>query len=609
MAQDPFDAKTIYYGSQFVHKSIDKGLSWKTISPDLTTNDSAKIAAFQNTGGLTLDITGAETYCTILSIAPSRKEKGTIWIGTDDGIVQLTRDGGATWTSFQGKIAGLPAGCWIPQVVASPHNAAEAFVVANDYRRGDGKPYLFRTTDYGKTWKRILDENKVKGYALCVIQDPAEPSLLFAGTEHGLWVSIDNGNNWAQWKNGYPSVSTYDLAIQEREADLVIATFGRSLWVLDDIRPLRKLAANMRMATANTSSLMVFDSPGGVQAQYRPATGYEWSTWGLYEGQNRNRGAAISFLIRPTIAKASVPENTPSKKDDNKAKAEIKSTAGVISSTGETADRKERIGPKSTTDSVSVKIFDANGTQIRSLRWAVDSGFNRRFWGMEEKGYRQPGSGGEGGEEGGGRFGMGRGGAEPGGLPALAGQYKVVLTYGTQSDSTMVTVSDDPRIGNKNEIKLAQKKALEQIQQSAERLTKAMDRLTEAEEVCTKINAQLKGADKKATDSLSKLTKATQEQIKKIRDKISGVTEEKQGLSRNPFSVTVLTQLRGAQQSITAKAAMPGAAEAQLIANAEAAVGIIVKEINEFFADSWASYRNYVETNRPPLFKDYKPIE
>ncbi|MFM8806904.1 MAG: WD40/YVTN/BNR-like repeat-containing protein, partial [Sphingomonadales bacterium] len=174
MAQDPFDTKTIYYGSQFVHKSTDKGLSWQTISPDLTTNDSAKIAAFQNTGGLTLDITGAETHCTILSISPSRKEKGTLWIGTDDGIVQLTRDGGATWTSFQGKIPGLPAGCWIPQVVASPHNAAEALVVANDYRRGDGKPYLFRTTDYGKTWKRVLDENKVKGYVLCVIQDPTE---------------------------------------------------------------------------------------------------------------------------------------------------------------------------------------------------------------------------------------------------------------------------------------------------------------------------------------------------------------------------------------------------------------------------------------------------
>jgi photosystem II stability/assembly factor-like uncharacterized protein len=609
MAQDPFDAKTIYYGSQFVHKSTDKGLSWQTISPDLTTNDSAKIAAFQQTGGLTLDITGAETHCTILSISPSRKEKGTLWIGTDDGNVQLTRDGGATWTSFQGKIPGLPAGCWIPQVVASPHNAAEAFVVANDYRRGDGRPYLFRTTDYGKTWKRVLDENKVNGYVLCVIQDPSEPSLLFAGTEHGLWVSIDNGNNWAQWKNGYPSVSTYDLAIQEREADLVIATFGRSLWVLDDIRPLRKLAANTRLSTVSTSSLMVFDSPGGVQAQYRPATGYEWSTWGIYEGENRNRGASVSFMIRPVTAAATAAKGTTKEPTATAAASTKPEPAGGVNPAN--PQRNERAAARSNSDSVTVKIFNEAGTQIRSLRWAVDSGFNRRYWGMEEKGYRQPGAGGgEGGEGGGGgRFGMGRGGAEPGGLPALPGRYKVVLAYGTQSDSTMVTVNDDPRIGNKNDIKAAQKKALEQLQKSADKLSTAMERLSEAEEVCTKINAQLKGADKKATDSLSKLTKNIQDQIKKIREKISGPTEEKQGLSRNPFLVTVLSQLRGAQQAITAKAAAPGAAEAQLIANAETAVNAIVKEINEFFTGSWTSFRNYTEANRPPLFKDYKPIE
>ena len=156
-----------------------------------------------------------------------------IWVGTDDGNVQLTTDDGKTWTNFRGKIPGLPNGSWIPQIKASRHNAGEAFVVANDYRRGDFKPYIFRTTDFGKTWTRLVDERKVTGYALCVLQDPAEPNLIFAGTEQGLWISFDNGNNFQQWKNGYPSVSTYDLAIQEREADLAIATFGRALWILD----------------------------------------------------------------------------------------------------------------------------------------------------------------------------------------------------------------------------------------------------------------------------------------------------------------------------------------------------------------------------------------
>src|SRR5574339_833706 len=295
LAQDPFDKKTIYYGSQFLHKSTNKGVSWETISPDLTTNDSVKIRAYQNTGGLTLDITGAETHCTILGIAPSPKEQGVIWIGTDDGNVQLTRDGGKTWTNFRGKIPGLPLSCWIPQITASRYNAGEAFVVANDYRRGDFKPYVFRTTDYGETWTRMVDENKAKGYALCMVQDPVEPNLIFVGTENGLWVSLDNGNSFEQWKNGYPSVSTYDMAIQEREADLVIATFGRALWVLDDIRPLRKLAANKAMAI--TKPITVFPAPDAYQAQYRAATGYEWSTYGLYDGENRRRGAPISFYI------------------------------------------------------------------------------------------------------------------------------------------------------------------------------------------------------------------------------------------------------------------------------------------------------------------------
>ena len=145
----------------------------------ITSNDSVKIKAFQNTGGITLDITGAETHCTIITIAPSAKEQGTIWIGTDDGNVQLTRDGGKTWTNFRGKIPGMPLSSWVPQITASRHNAAEAFVVVNDYRRGDFKPYVFRTTDFGKTWTRMVDESKVKGYALCMIQDPVEPNLIF----------------------------------------------------------------------------------------------------------------------------------------------------------------------------------------------------------------------------------------------------------------------------------------------------------------------------------------------------------------------------------------------------------------------------------------------
>ena len=409
IAQDPFSNSTIYFGSQHLHRSTNKGASWEIISPDLSTNDSAKIDQ-RNNGGISIDITGAENFCTIMTIAPSSKDNNVIWAGTDDGNVQLTRDGGKTWTNFRGKIPGLPVGAWIPQIQASRFNAAEAFVVANDYRRGDFKPYIFRTTDFGKTWTRVVDEKKVIGYALCILQDPTEPNLIFAGTEQGLWVSLDNGASFQQWKNGYPSVSTYDLAIQEREADLVIATFGRALWILDDIRPLRKLAANKGMLN---KAFVAFDSRNVVQAQFKNAPGYEWSTWGIWDADNRPANAPISYFIKAS--------------SDTSAKAKK--------------------------DSVVVKIYNDKNEVIRNLRWAADSGFNRSYWGMEEKGYRTPGAGG-GRRMGGG--GGGRGGAEPGGQQALPGTYKVVLAYKGISDSTMITLLDDPRLGNRNNIKLAQ---------------------------------------------------------------------------------------------------------------------------------------------------------
>ncbi len=222
LAQDPFDNNTIYYGSQFVHKSTDKGKTWTIISPDLTTNDTLKQKQDES-GGLSLDVTSAENNTTILAISPSYKEKGVIWVTTDDGYVQLTRDGGATWNKID--IRGMPGEAWIPQVKVSKLNAAEAYVVANQYRMGDFAPYIFRTRDYGKTWENVVADKGLRGYALSVMPDTEVPNLIFAGTEHGLWVSIDDGNNWVQWTHGIPSTSVMDLAIQEREADLVIGTF------------------------------------------------------------------------------------------------------------------------------------------------------------------------------------------------------------------------------------------------------------------------------------------------------------------------------------------------------------------------------------------------
>jgi hypothetical protein len=234
----------------------------------------------------------------------------------------------------------------------------------------------------------------------------------------------------------------------------------------------------------------------------------------------------------------------------------------------------------------------------RSLRWNVDSGFNRQYWGMEEKGFRQPGSPKPQPDA-----------QEPGGFQVLPGTYKLVITYGRTSDSTSVTVKDDPRLGNRNEIKLAQRAMYDRLRKSSDKLTEGMDRLTESDEICAKMLNELKGIEGKDVDSLRKMTTKMQDSIKSIREFIDGKTSDRQGLSRNPFDVTVMSQLREAQQSIGSRMAVPGGQEETMVANAEKAVVAALIKINAFTDGKWAAYRSQVEGTKVNLFKDYKPIQ
>lgn len=556
IAQDPFDKSTIYYGSQFLNISKNKGASWEIISPDLTTNDSVKTDQSKN-GGLSIDITGAENYCTILAIEPSSKQKGVIWVGTDDGNLQLTKDGGKTWVNFRGKIPGMPVGCWIPQIRASKYNAAEVFVVCNDYRRGDFSPYIFRSTDFGTTWTRLVDDQKVKGYALTLIQDPVEPNLIFVGTEQGLWISFDNGKKFQQFKNGYPSVSTYDFAIQEREADLVIATFGRALWILDDIRPLRKLAAQQGLLSPK--KLIAFDAPGAYEARMKNPAGIEYSIWGTYEGENKKTGAEISFYL-------------------DKTKADT--------------------GKSQIPDSGYVKIYTGSKTPIRSLKIKADTGFNRVYWGMEEKGIRGFGSRGRrniNAEE------------EPAGLPVDPGIYKAVIEIGKEKDSLTITVHDDPRAPLAKEIREARRVFNNRINEISLKIVALNDRLNEAEETIGKINDNLKSVDSVRADSLKKSGASLMDSIKAIRHLISGKPQELQGTGAVP-QTTVSSVMGAVKQNVINKNSMPGAQEERLFKEAVDMANEVLKKGNDFFEGRWKVYRNYAESTPVKWFKDYKPI-
>src|SRR5947207_4743527 len=248
IALSPNEKGTIYIGAQFLFRSRDHGQNWDRISPDLTTNDPQKQKQEQS-GGVTVDNSSAEMHTTIYSISESPKDKGLIWVGTDDGNVQLTRDGGKTWTNVTGNVPGLPKNSWVTWVQASNFNAGTAYATFDRHTFGDMAPYAFITTDYGKTWTPLVSAQNakgVRGYAHVIKEDLVKPDLLFLGTEFGLWVSIDGGKNWAQFKgNHFPAVAVRDLAIHPRDNDLVLATHGRGIWIIDDITPLRALTPDL----------------------------------------------------------------------------------------------------------------------------------------------------------------------------------------------------------------------------------------------------------------------------------------------------------------------------------------------------------------------------
>ncbi|HEV2722601.1 MAG TPA: sialidase, partial [Thermoanaerobaculia bacterium] len=237
---------TVYVGSQFLFRSTDHGQTWERISPDLSTNDPQKQLQEQS-GGVTVDNSSAEMHTTIYAIAESPKNSNIVWAGTDDGNLQVTRDGGKSWTNVVGNVAGLPKSAWVSSVEPGHFDEGTVYATFDLHTFGDMKPYAYRSADFGKTWTPLVAaDTPVKGYAHVIKEDLVNPNLLFLGTEFGLWVSVDGGKQWAQYKGGdLPSVAVRDMAIHPRDNDLVIATHGRGIWIVDDIRPLRELTPEM----------------------------------------------------------------------------------------------------------------------------------------------------------------------------------------------------------------------------------------------------------------------------------------------------------------------------------------------------------------------------
>ena len=328
LTSSPHDNKKLYVGSQYVHQTTDDGQSWQLISPDLTTNDKSKQGF---SGGLTGDNIGVEYFSTIFAIAESSKEKGLIWVGTNDGLVQLTRDGGKNWTNLTKNIPNLPPWGTVSNIEPSRFEAGTAYITVDFHQVNNRDPFVYRTKDYGQTWKAITKgiPRSMLSYAHCVREDPTRAGLLYLGTENGLYVSFDDGENWQPLQANLPRAPVYWMVIQEHFNDLVIATYGRGFWILDDLTPIQQLTPAVRDASAHLFT------PRPTY-RFRPGTVPVTMSDDPAAGQNPPYGAAISYYLK------SAPSGD-----------------------------------------VTIRIEDAKGATVRTLNGTKNVGINRVTWNLQ----------------------------------------------------------------------------------------------------------------------------------------------------------------------------------------------------------------------------------
>lgn len=335
----PHNPRTIYYGANYLFKSVDRGEHWRVISPDLSTNDPEK--TYRESGELTRDVTGAETHCTITTISESPLKAGLIWVGTDDGQIWLTRNDGRTWEKVSSNLRGVPAGLWVSRVEASHFDEQTAYVTIDGHRSDIFQPFVFKTTDFGQTWINITS-NLPQGHCVHVIrEDLVNPDLLFIGTEFGVFASLDGGKNWFPFGEGLPTVAVNDLVIHPRDGDLIAGTHGRSVWIVDDITPLRQMRGDIW-----EQDFILFKN--------RRATKWEAINRGATRGHQL-------FIGRNPLSMSQVPPaNSPTR---------ISNSAAIH------FYLRER-----TQEALELRILKPDGRLVKHTKIEANEGFNRYWW-------------------------------------------------------------------------------------------------------------------------------------------------------------------------------------------------------------------------------------
>jgi photosystem II stability/assembly factor-like uncharacterized protein len=572
IAISPFNPDVLYFGSQLVHKSKDKGDSWEIISPDLTT-DKEKWQQQEKSGGLTYDVTGAENFTTIFTIEPSPVEKDVIWAGTDDGNVQITRDGGENWENVVNNIPNLPNNAWCSKIEASNFNAGTAYITFDDHRRGNWTTYVYKTEDFGKNWEDLTKNNPTAnkpdekwGFAHTIVQDYKNKNLLFLGTEFGLYVSFDDGKHWMKWTNGVPTVPVRDMVIQKREDDLVLGTHGRAAFILDDINPLRSIQK------IKGKQLKAFDVNDAYQHQNRQATGYHFPADAIYRGENQPYGAMISYYINPDLA-----EKIKEEKDAQKAQK--KNSSGKEKNKGE----------------VSIKIYDKDSNLVRTMKGKAHKGINRIYWDLETDGYEYPTWKEKVNEW-----------YRPSGPEVVPGQYTVKVTLEDYMDSTKATILSDPRDNIPHEHRKLKLNVLKEVGNEMEKAKKAVDKMKELHHSLEKIIKQMRAREDTAYKPLIKEGENLQKKIKDTARLFVSIPDDKQGITREDNLMRSYWRVGRALSSTYDK---PTETHEMLHKYAKKQLKEALDAYNKLFRNEIKPYKEKIRNAEIPVFPEYKEIK
>jgi photosystem II stability/assembly factor-like uncharacterized protein len=479
----PHDPKTLYFAGEVLFKTTDAGMNWSIISPDLTRNDKQKQQA--SGGPITKDNTGVEVYDTIFSVVESPVQKDLIWVGTDDGLVHLTRDGGQHWENVTPK--AMPEWGTVSMIEASPKDAGTAYMAVERHKMDDSAPYVFKTTDFGKSWKTLVNGLPANDYVHAVRIDPQHLGLLFAGTEAGVYISFDDGEHWQSLQLNLPVSPVNDLVVKNK--DLVVATHGRSFWVLDDITPLEQYSDSIPQEEAH-----LFTPAPANHTVFRGS----FFGGGAHTGKNPPAGAVIDYWLKTALKKPDADKKDSEKKDAEKKESGDSGTKAQRASAK--AEDKEKAEVKDETEApkITLDILDASGKVIRHFpKKEDDADADEGFGAPDRNASTLPG------EAGLNRFVWDTNyegaskvphaplwGGSTDGPQALPGKYEVRLTVLGKSYTAPLEIQPDPRL----------KVTQADLQKQFDLLLKIRDKTTETDDAINQmrdLRDQMKAIDKR----------------------------------------------------------------------------------------------------------------